>query len=37
MDGDAYQYTVTKTELELKGLLEDVFVSPADLIIRATR
>ena len=36
-DGDAFKYTVTRTELELKGLLEGVFVSPADYIMRARR
>ena len=34
---EGLKYTVTKTELELKGIIEDGLVSPADLIIRATR
>ena len=34
---EVFKYTVTKTDLELQGVIEDIFVSPADFIIRAMR
>ena len=34
---EVFKYTVTKTDLELKGVVEDIFVAPADFIIRAMR
>ena len=34
---EVFKYTVSKTDLELQCVIEDIFVSPADLIIRAMR
>ena len=34
---EVFKYTVSKTDLELQGVIEDIFVSPADFIIRAMR
>ena len=36
-DSDVFKYTVTKTELELEGLIEGIATSPMIFIVRATR
>jgi len=34
---EVFKYTVSKSELELKSIIEGILVAPADFIIRATR
>ena len=37
IDPDVFKFTVTKTELELKGLIEGLTTSPMSFLVRATR